>query len=61
MWNAQTPQCFDYYLIYDLHKKYEGRNFTDDSLLCEQDLIPVYIVEGDYSNKKITTIDDIKY
>lgn len=61
LWNAQTPQCFDYHLIYDLHKKYEGRNFTDDSLLCEQDSIPVYIVEGDYSNKKITTIDDIKY
>lgn len=60
LWNAQTPQAFDYKLIMNLHEKYKGCNFTDDSLLCEQDGISVYIVEGDYSNKKITTINDIK-
>ena len=60
LWNAQTPQAFDYNLIYNLHKKYEGYNFTDDSLLCEKEGVSVFIVEGDYSNKKITTIEDIK-
>ena len=60
LWNAQTPQIFDYNLIYNLHKKYEGKDFTDDALLCETDNIPVSIVEGEYSNIKITTIEDIK-
>ena len=60
LWNAQTPQAFDYNLIFNLHQKYKGCNFTDDSLLCEQDKIPVFIVEGEYSNKKITTVEDVK-
>ena len=60
LWNAQTPQVFDYQLIYDLHKKYSNENYTDDSLLCEKDNIPVFIVEGEYSNIKITTIEDVK-
>lgn len=59
LWNAQTPQAFEYKLISDLHNKYENENFTDDSLLCEKDGIKVSIVEGEYSNIKITTINDI--
>lgn len=60
LWNAQTPQAFDFNLIYGLHKKYQNLNCTDDSLLCEKDKIAVFIVEGEYSNIKITTIDDVK-
>ena len=60
LWNAQTPQAFDYNLILNLHSKYKDCNYTDDSLLCEKEGISVYIIEGDYSNKKITTIEDIK-
>ncbi|MBQ3640580.1 2-C-methyl-D-erythritol 4-phosphate cytidylyltransferase [bacterium] len=60
LWNAQTPQIFDYNLIFNLHKKHEGQNYTDDALLCEKENIPVYIVEGEYSNIKITTFDDVK-
>lgn len=60
LWNAQTPQIFKYDLIFKLHKKYYGENFTDDSLLCEKDKINVAIVEGEYSNIKITTEIDVK-
>ena len=60
LWNAQTPQAFDYKLILNLHKKYNNKNFTDDALLCEEDNIPVSIVEGKYENIKITTLADIK-
>lgn len=60
LWNAQTPQTFEYDLIFKLHKKYDGKNFTDDSLLCEYDNIPVAIVEGEYENIKITTVADVK-
>lgn len=60
LWNAQTPQIFKYDLILSLHKKYAGRNFTDDSLLFEEEGLKVAICEGDYSNRKITTIQDVK-
>ena len=60
LWNAQTPQTFEYKLIYELHKKYQGCNYTDDSLLCEQEKIPVSITEGEYDNIKITTVADLK-
>lgn len=60
LWNAQTPQIFEYDLIYALHKKFAGQSFTDDSLLCEKAGIPVFITEGEYSNIKITTENDVK-
>ncbi len=60
LWNAQTPQIFEYSKILMLHEKYKDRNFTDDALLFEQEGLEVYIQEGDYSNIKITTLEDIK-
>ena len=60
LWNAQTPQAFEYNLIFQLHNKYQNECFTDDSLLCEAENIPVSIVEGKYENIKITTLADIK-
>lgn len=60
LWNAQTPQVFKYDLIYKLHKKYKGKNFTDDALLFEMEGLPVFVVESDYSNYKITTLKDVK-
>jgi 2-C-methyl-D-erythritol 4-phosphate cytidylyltransferase len=59
LWNAQTPQIFKYKTILELHKKYAGKNFTDDSLLFEEEGLPVVITEGEYSNFKITTIQDV--
>lgn len=60
LWNAQTPQIFKYDLITSLHEKYADKNFTDDSLLFEVEGLKVAICEGDYSNKKITTLQDVK-
>lgn len=59
LWNAQTPQIFKYDLIYTLHDKYKNENFTDDSLLFEKEGYKVAIFEGEYSNKKITTVNDV--
>ena len=60
LWNAQTPQIFKYDVIFSLHKKYQNRNFTDDSLLFEVENLPVAITEGEYSNFKITTLQDLE-
>lgn len=60
LWNAQTPQIFEYNLIYNLHQKFAGQAYTDDSLLCEKAGITVSITEGEYSNIKITTEADVK-
>ena len=57
---AQTPQGFNFEVIRSLHKKYSGSEFTDDVALAEKDGIKVKIVEGEYSNYKITTEDDLK-
>ncbi len=59
LWNVQTPQIFDYKLILDAHKKLEGQNFSDDAGLLENLGIDVYVFEGEYSNFKITTPDDL--
>lgn len=60
LWNAQTPQIFEYKKIMDLHEKYKNENYTDDALLFEKAGYPVYIQEGEYSNFKITTKEDLK-
>ncbi|MCD7879918.1 MAG: 2-C-methyl-D-erythritol 4-phosphate cytidylyltransferase [Candidatus Gastranaerophilales bacterium] len=61
LWNAQTPQIFDYNLIYNAHEKFKNENFTDDALLIEKLGKEVYTVEGEYSNIKITTVEDVKF
>ena len=60
-WLAQTPQCFDRELLLRLHEKYKGEEgITDDAMLLEKEGIPVRMVEGDYKNIKITTIEDLE-
>lgn len=59
LWNVQTPQIFDYNLIFDAHKKLEGQSFSDDGGLLEFLNKDVYIFEGDYTNFKITTTNDL--
>ena len=59
---AQTPQAFEYNLIYNAYKKgiESGYQATDDAQMVEtfgnED---VYVVLGDYDNKKITTPEDL--
>ena len=57
-WNIQTPQCFDKNILLEMHEKYKD-DVTDDSLLLEEEY-EVKVIEGDYANIKITTIEDIK-
>ncbi len=59
LWYVQTPQIFDYNLIMQAHKQFEGQGFSDDAGLVEALGKPVYISEGSYSNIKITTKKDI--
>ncbi len=60
-WQIQTPQCFDRKILLELHKKYKKvEGITDDCRLLELGNYPVKLIEGDYSNIKITTFDDIQ-
>ena len=63
VYNIQTPQAFDTKLIRKLYEEYfkSEAKITDDSQLFEffdRDE-PVKVVEGEYSNIKITTAEDI--
>lgn len=57
----QTPQAFDYNLIYKCHKEVKGKGLiaTDDTSIVEVLGNKVYIYEGEYTNIKITTPEDL--
>lgn len=55
LYNVQTPQVFEYKFLLEAHKMLENQNFTDDAAMVEYLHQNVAIVEGDYSNIKITT------
>ena len=63
LYNAQTPQCFLTSLIKSCHDqaKKEKKLATDDAQLVEwYSNIPVKVVIGDGSNKKITVPSDLE-
>jgi len=57
----QTPQAFDFNLIYECHKKIKESKIsvTDDTMVAELFGNKVYIYEGEYTNIKITTSEDL--
>lgn len=55
----QTPQCFDKNILLGLHEKYKDMEVTDDCMLLEKAGYKVKIIEGDYTNIKVTTYEDI--
>jgi len=59
-WIIQTPQCFDREILLKVHEKNTSKDITDDCMLLENDKYKVKILEGDYTNIKITTHEDIK-
>lgn len=59
--NVQTPQIFDYKMIFEAHEKNKDKNFTDDACLIEECGKTVYYSEGEYSNIKITNPIDIAF
>lgn len=63
LYNIQTPQAFDKKVLLDGYKKFFKENgfATDDSSIVEKLNVRIKLVEGEYSNIKITTIEDIYY
>ena len=59
-WLIQTPQCFDRKILLSLHEKYQNFPVTDDCMLLEKDGYLVKVIEGDYTNIKITTYEDLE-
>jgi 2-C-methyl-D-erythritol 4-phosphate cytidylyltransferase len=62
IWTAQTPQAFTFSQICHAHEKAReiGISATDDAQLLERIHLPVYVVEGDPFNLKITTARDLE-
>jgi len=60
-WQAQTPQVFHLSLLRQAHEEAlrDGYLGTDEASLVERMGHPVRIVEGDYSNLKVTTPEDL--
>jgi len=61
LWQAQTPQGFLLGLIRSAHESAfrDGFRGTDDASLLERLGLPVTVLEGDYTNIKITTPEDM--
>ena len=58
---VQTPQVFRYDLIKDCHErlKKENKIVTDDTMVVEIYGNDVYLYEGEYTNIKVTTPEDL--
>lgn len=63
LWQVQTPQVFEYFLIKEAYYKLMEKEdicVTDDAMVLERMKgIPVILVEGSYENIKITTPEDL--
>jgi 2-C-methyl-D-erythritol 4-phosphate cytidylyltransferase len=61
LWAIQTPQAFRLSLLRQAYEQARRDQFvgTDDSMLVERLGAAVRIVEGDYTNIKITTPEDL--
>ena len=58
---VQTPQVFDFKLIKQCHEKVREEKImvTDDTMVVEHYDNKVYLYEGEYTNIKITTPEDL--
>ena len=63
VWLVQTPQAFDYELVYTAYTKmleHEDSGITDDAMVVERMTeYKVKLIEGSYQNIKITTPEDL--
>ena len=59
--SVQTPQVFKYDLIMSCHEsvKSEGKIVTDDTMVVELYGNKVYLYNGEYTNIKVTTPEDL--
>jgi len=58
LWLALTPQAFRYDLLFEAHRRSEGRA-TDDAALVEALGVEVRVVPGSPRNIKVTTAEDL--
>ncbi len=62
-WLAQTPQCFEYSLVYSSYQQaieQKDTNITDDAMVVMRySDREVSMIEGSYENMKVTTPEDI--
>ncbi len=56
---TQTPQGFPFPKIYYLYKKYENKKLFDDSMVFELENEEIELINGDFSNIKVTYNNDI--
>lgn len=65
VWIVQTPQCFEYKLIrgaYDKIISTADKTITDDAMVVEKATAhEVHMIEGAYTNIKVTTPEDIAF
>lgn len=63
LWNVQTPQIFEKSLYERAwqHAAAQGLDLTDDCQLVEALGKPVKLVEGSYTNIKVTTPEDVPF
>jgi 2-C-methyl-D-erythritol 4-phosphate cytidylyltransferase len=63
LWEIQTPQAFRASFIFAAHDRAatQGLQATDDAVLVERMGIPVYVLEGERTNFKITLPDDLVF
>ncbi|MCQ2739055.1 MAG: 2-C-methyl-D-erythritol 4-phosphate cytidylyltransferase [bacterium] len=61
LYNTQTPQAFQTKIIKNAHEKLVNQTFTDDSSMLEALGLPVYMVNGNYKNIKITSKPDLDF
>ena len=61
LWEIQTPQAFQRELIVSAHERAErdGAAVTDDAMVVERTGTPVYVLEGERTNFKITLAEDV--
>ena len=58
-WIIQTPQCFERKILLQMHQKCKNDEVTDDCVLLEENNYKVKVIEGNYTNIKITTYEDL--
>lgn len=56
---VQTPQVFKTHCLKEAYQSFFNKSQTDESGLVEKTKVPVYVVEGEINNKKITFQTDI--
>lgn len=63
LWAIQTPQAFRRALLLECHERAMADGFlgTDDAMVVERTGAKVTIAEGEYTNIKITTPDDLPW